>query len=56
MITTEQMQEAIQGLTIVLLADTEPREWTRETGISYSCLRSRLNTYGWTVSRALETK
>ena len=40
MITTEQMQEAIQGLTFVLLADTEPREWTRDdlvnAGLIYS--------------------
>lgn len=51
MITTEQMQEAIQGLTFVLLADTEPREWTRDdlvnAGLIYShiALRFAIKTH-----------
>lgn len=42
MITTEQMQEAIQGLTFVLLADTEPREWTRDDLVNAELIYSHI--------------
>ncbi|WP_333604079.1 hypothetical protein [Lactobacillus acetotolerans] len=29
-------------------------EWSKKTGIKYSTLSSRINTYGWDIKRALE--
>ena len=31
------------------------KQWSNETGISYYVIRSRINTYGWSVERALTT-
>lgn len=30
-------------------------KWAEEKGIPYSCLANRINSYGWSVDRALET-
>lgn len=31
------------------------KQWSRQVGINYDTIRNRLNTYGWTIERALTT-